>query len=48
MSFDRSSIQDELKQLQEEMHAKVSQYESEKSAAEKKYNKLCENSDQLQ
>ena len=48
MSADKSSIQDELKQLQEEMDVKKSQCESERSAAEKKFNELCEYSDQLQ
>ena len=41
-SVDKSRIEDDLKQLQEEMHAKVFQYESEKNAAVKKFNKLCE------
>ena len=48
MSADKSSIEDNLKQLQEEMHAKVFQYESEKNAALNKFDKLCEYSDQVQ
>ena len=46
-SADKSSIQDELMKLQEEIDAKKSQYEYEKSAAEKTFNKLCEYSDEL-
>ena len=48
MSADKSSIEDEFKQLQEEMHAKKSRYESEKNAAEKRITKLYEYNDQLQ
>ena len=48
MSAEQSSTQDVQKKLQEEMHSKKSQYESEKSAAEKKFNKLCGYSDQLE
>ena len=44
MPVDKSSIEDELKLLQEEMHAKKSQYEY----AEKIIGKLREYSDQLQ
>ena len=48
ISADKSSIQDELKQLQEEMHVKKSQHESERNAAEKKFNEQCGYTDQLQ
>ena len=48
MSVDKSSIEDEFKLLQEEMHTQKCRYESEKNTAEKKIDKLYEYSDQLQ